>query len=77
MASQHPIHVEHDFSLFSVRDGRFAPVTCVVCGCRLERRDDGSWWHFSGRGTRDARGCIVPCAEQPHQAPAGIATLLA
>jgi len=62
-----------DFSLFSVRDGRLAPVTCVSCGCRLEQRDDGSWWHFAGRGNRDARGCIVDCAERPHYAPGGIA----
>jgi hypothetical protein len=47
----------------------------VACGCRLERRDD-SWWHFAGRGERDARGCIVACAEQPHYAPGGIAAAL-
>jgi hypothetical protein len=62
-----------DFSVFSVRDGRLAPVTCVACGCRLEKRDDDSWWHFAGRGNRDARGCIVDCAERPHYAPGGIA----
>lgn len=50
----------------SVRDGRKAPVTCVVCGCRLEPHADGTWWHFAGRDSRDARGCIVSCAEQPH-----------
>jgi hypothetical protein len=66
--------VRRDFSLFSVRDGRLAPVTCVSCGCRLEQRgDDGSWWHFAGRGNRDARGCIVECAERPHYASGGIA----
>jgi hypothetical protein len=63
-----PIAVERDFTTFSVRDGRLAPVTCVACGCRLERRAEGSWWHFSGRGDRDARGCIVACAERPHYA---------
>lgn len=60
------ITVERDFTAFSVRDGRLAPVTCVACGCRLERRADDTWWHYSGRGDRDARGCIVACAEQPH-----------
>jgi hypothetical protein len=64
-----------DFSIFSVRDGRLAPVTCVTCGCRLERHDDGSWWHFAGRGNRDARGCIVECAERPHYAPGGMAAV--
>ncbi|MCA1587724.1 MAG: hypothetical protein LC744_03400 [Chloroflexi bacterium] len=67
--------VERDLTAFSVRDGRLAPVTCVACGCRLERRDD-TWWHFGGRGERDARGCIVACAEQPHYAPGGIAAAL-
>lgn len=66
MEHPEPIAVERDFTAFSVREGRLAPVTCVVCGCRLERRADGTWWHFSGRGERDARGCIVACAEQPH-----------
>jgi hypothetical protein len=61
-----PITVHRDLTAFSVREGRLAPVTCVACGCRLERRDDDTWWHFSGRGDRDARGCIVACAEQPH-----------
>jgi hypothetical protein len=65
-----------DFSLYSVREGRLAPVTCVSCGCRLERHDDDSWWHFAGRGNRDARGCIVECAERPHYAPGGIAAAL-
>ena len=58
--------IERDLTAFSVREGRLAPVTCVACGCRLERRADDTWWHFSGRGDRDARGCIVACAEQPH-----------
>jgi len=71
-----PIAVHHDFSAFSVRDGRLAPVTCVACGCRLELHSDGSWWHFSGQVGRDARGCIVGCAERPHYAPGGIAAAL-
>jgi hypothetical protein len=66
MEFSEPIAVERDFTAFSVREGRRAPVTCVACGCRLERRADGTWWHFGGHGDRDARGCIVACAEQPH-----------
>lgn len=66
MEYRESITIERDFAAFSVRDGRLAPVTCVACGCRLERRADDTWWHFSGRGDRDARGCIVACAEQPH-----------
>lgn len=66
MGSSEPITIARDFTAFSVRDGRLVPVTCVACGCRLERHDDGTWWHFSGKGNRDARGCIVACAEQPH-----------
>lgn len=65
-----------DLSMFSVRDGRLAPVTCVSCGCRLERHDDGTWWHFAGRGERDARGCIVECTRQPHYAPGGFAAAI-
>jgi hypothetical protein len=73
MELSEPISVEHGLTAFSVRDGRLAPITCVVCGCRLERHDDGSWWHFTGQVGRDARGCIVACADQPHYAPGGIA----
>jgi hypothetical protein len=65
MDRSEPITVARDWTAFSVRDGRLAPVTCVACGCRLERRGD-EWWHFGGRGERDARGCIVACAERPH-----------
>jgi hypothetical protein len=44
-------------------------VTCVACGCRLEQRPglDG-WFHFRGKPGRDARGCIVACAEDAHYA---------
>jgi hypothetical protein len=73
MELSEPIAVERGLTAFSVRDGRLAPVTCVACGCRLERHADGSWWHFSGPVGRDARGCIVACAEQPHYAPGGVA----
>jgi len=71
-----PMAVDRNFSAFSVRDGRLAAVTCVACGCRLERRADDTWWHFSGAQGRDARGCIVGCAEQAHYAPGGIAAAL-
>jgi hypothetical protein len=43
------------------------PVTCAACGCRLvadERTE--SWFHFSGSSGRDARGCRVDCAHEPH-----------
>ncbi len=73
MAFPEPIAIAHDFTAFSARDGRLEPITCVACGCRLEQHADGAWWHFSGRGDRDARGCIVSCAEQPHYAPGGLA----
>lgn len=66
--------VDRGHTAFSVRDGRRAPVTCVACGCRLEQHPDGTWWHFAGRANRDARGCIVACAEQPHYG--GIAAVL-
>ena len=76
MDSLESIAIERDFTAFSVRDGRLAPITCVACGCRLEQRADGTWWHYAGRGDRDARGCVVACAEQPHYAPGGIAAAL-
>jgi hypothetical protein len=52
-----------------VRDGRQAPVTCASCGCRLTRLSDeeaGAWMHFSPIAGRDARGCLVLCADLPH-----------
>lgn len=56
-----------DFSRYSVRDGRLAPITCVACGCRLEQQAaaDG-WWHYAGAEGRDARGCCVACVGRPH-----------
>ncbi len=57
--------------LASVRDGRQAPVTCAECGCRLTRLSDeevGAWVHFSPIAGRDARGCLVECADLPHDA---------
>ena len=46
-------------------------VVCTACGCRLTTRDTilgagGSWWHFTGRSGRDARGCTVDCVEAAH-----------
>lgn len=56
-----------DLTQYSVRDGRLAPVTCVACGCRLEQRgDQDGWYHFAAHDGRDARGCIVECAERAH-----------
>lgn len=54
----------------AVRDGRAAPVTCASCGCRLESSpaDRGAWMHFSPMAGRDARGCLVPCADAHHDA---------
>jgi len=76
MDALEPISIARDLTAFSVRDGRLAPVTCVACGCRLERHADDTWWHFSPHDERDARGCIVACAEQPHYAPGGMAAAL-
>jgi len=55
----------------TVRDGHPAPVTCESCGCRLTRLSDeeaGAWVHFSPIAGRDARGCLVACADLPHDA---------
>ena len=42
-------------------------VTCVSCGCRLERAEDlNGYLHFSPRAGRDAAGCVVECAEKLH-----------
>jgi hypothetical protein len=50
----------------SVRDGQGAPVTCAVCGCRLEAAEDGTFGHFRPLGGRDARGCRVDCVDLRH-----------
>ncbi len=68
--------LSQDFTAFSVRDGRLTAVTCVACGCRLERHEDGAWWHFAGRDNRDARGCTVACVNQPHYLPGALAATL-
>ena len=34
MEYRESIAVEADFTAFSVREGRLAPITCVACGCR-------------------------------------------
>jgi hypothetical protein len=47
------------------------PVTCALCGCRLESVDrdaPGVWTHFLPLGGRDARGCRVACVDLPHDA---------
>lgn len=55
----------------AVRDGRAAPVTCSACGCRLDLSETSSgvaWAHFNPMGGRDARGCLVQCADASHKA---------
>jgi hypothetical protein len=52
---------------FTVRDGRGAPVTCAVCGCRLAAAGD-AFVHFNPLAGRDARGCRIDCADAPHDA---------
>jgi hypothetical protein len=52
-----------------VRDGQITAVTCVNCGCRLERAEEAVAWVHFGRGAgRDARGCSVACTEAEHDA---------
>ena len=55
------------YRVLAVRDGRTGPVTCNACGCRLNGVDR-EWFHFGALAGRDARGCLVACAEQPHDA---------
>jgi hypothetical protein len=53
----------------AVRDGRRAPVTCADCGCRLALSaggTGGAWTHYNPLGGRDARGCVIPCADAAH-----------
>jgi hypothetical protein len=62
------------FDLSRVADAEDMPtvaVTCVACGCRLDRiTTDGEsvWRHFSPMGGRDARGDRVACVDLPHDA---------
>jgi hypothetical protein len=51
-------------------NARGGPITCDVCGCRLQRSADGEelFFHFAPVNGRDARGCLVACAEAPHNA---------
>jgi hypothetical protein len=53
------------------------PTVCRACGCRLEPAtgwydNDGEsvslWRHFAGAPGRDARGCLVECADLSHAA---------
>jgi len=49
--------------------GAGSPVTCSACGCRLEHAADlNGWLHFSPMAGRDARGCLVSCADEVHDA---------
>ena len=49
---------------------RNGPVVCASCGCRLTPAPDarGAWLHFSPMGGRDARGCLIDCADAAHDA---------
>jgi hypothetical protein len=51
----------------TVRDGRDGPVTCASCGCRLTVSGE-AWFHFNPIAGRDARGCLVDCADAAHDA---------
>jgi hypothetical protein len=53
---------------FAVRDGQFAAVTCVACGCRLrpDASSDGVFRHFGALGGRDARSHLTGCVDSPH-----------
>jgi hypothetical protein len=72
-------HSEADAHHQAVRDGQVAPVTCAVCGCRLERStsaDRPTWFHFGRFGGRDARGDRTECIELPHDAFGQIAAAI-
>jgi len=49
----------------AIRDGRDAPVTCAVCGCRLTASGD-AFFHFNPLDGRDARGCRIACSDAAH-----------
>jgi hypothetical protein len=64
----HPSDSKH-LTFRSVRDGQGAPVTCALCGCRLEyasTSEPSTWFHFGRFAGRDARGCRVSCVEMAH-----------
>ena len=42
------------------------PVTCALCGCRLQASPQGGYVHFGAMGGRDARGCRVECVDAVH-----------
>ena len=53
---------------------RQGPVVCQTCGCRLEAigawpgeaESTSTFRHFGGTSGRDARGCLIDCAELDH-----------
>jgi len=48
---------------------RNGPVVCASCGCRLQQGDGrAAWFHFAPMAGRDARGCLVECADAAHDA---------
>ncbi|MBF8289684.1 MAG: hypothetical protein HW391_652 [Chloroflexi bacterium] len=62
-------------TLFAVRDGQQAVVTCAACGCRLQLDaiDVASWRHFGALSGRDAMGHRTGCVDLPHDAVGRVA----
>ena len=67
IARPHMLHPsDHELRrILAVRDGHAAPVTCASCGCRLVVAGEVGF-HFNPLAGRDARGCIVACADAAH-----------
>jgi len=66
----YPSAPQHGFRR-GARDGQQGPVTCTVCGCRLQASTlagETTWQHFSPMAGRDARGCLIACADAAHDA---------
>ena len=55
----------------AVRDGQLVPVTCAVCGCRLEAVESSgglAWFHYGRMAGSDARGDRPGCIDAAHDA---------
>lgn len=62
-------HILDRIAAHAVREGHLAPVTCNVCGCRLEAvgpAESPAWFHYGRLGGHDARGDRIPCLDEPH-----------
>lgn len=61
---------DYSVTQFPTRRDPGGPVTCAVCGCRLEAltgADDGAYRHFpSLMSGQDARGCRPFCVDAMH-----------